>query len=128
MIEICNAETYSRIKFKNILLQTFKIANELRQGDAMSSVLFNLVFESVIRKISQKESMIFRDGNIILIYTDNIVIKGRTQVKVKKSMMEIMRAGKSIGLRINMEKMKTMIMSRKIEMLTGITIGNNRIE
>jgi len=49
-----------------------------------------------------------KDGNIILAYADDIVIIGKTQEEVKKSMMEMMKAGESIGLRINTEKTKYM--------------------
>lgn len=51
LIQMCNADTYSRIKFKNVSSHTFKIENGLCQGDAMSPVLFNLAIESVIRKV-----------------------------------------------------------------------------
>jgi len=43
-------------------------------------------------------------------------------------MMEIMKAGGSIGLRGNMEKTKYKMMTRKTGNLSSITIGNNIIE
>jgi len=79
LIQMCNADTYSRIKFKNVLSHTFKIENGLRQGDAMSSVLFNLALESVIRKVPRTEDLTFKNGNIILAYADDIVIIGKKQ-------------------------------------------------
>lgn len=52
LIQMYNADTYSRIKLKKIsYYTTFKIENGLPQGDAMSPVVFNLTLESVIRKV-----------------------------------------------------------------------------
>lgn len=46
-----------------------------------------------------------RDGNIILALADVMVIIGKREDKVKKKViMEMMKAGKSIGLRVNVEK------------------------
>ncbi|XP_016659811.1 uncharacterized protein LOC107883724 [Acyrthosiphon pisum] len=100
LVQMCNADTYySRIKCKNVSSHTFKIENGLRQGDVMSPVLFNLALE---RKI---------------------------QEEVKRSMIEIMKAEESIGLRINTEKTKYMKMTRKVGTLTiDITIDNSQIE
>lgn len=78
--------------------------------------------------VPRTELLALRDGNIIFAYADNILIIGKTQEKVKKGIIEMMKAGKSIELRVNMEKMKYIIMTRKIKALRDITIGNNRIE
>lgn len=55
----------------------------------------------------------------MLEYADNIVIIGKTQ-KVKKCMIEIMKAGENIGLRVNKGKTKYVIIIRKIGILRGI--------
>jgi len=93
-------------------------------------VLFILTLESVIRKVPRTEDLTLKDGNIILAYADDIVIIGKTQEEVKKSMMEMMKAGENIGLGINTEKTKymTMTITIKIGTLRDITIGNSQIE
>lgn len=59
----------------------------------MSPVLFTLALESVIRKVPRTEDLTLKDGNIILAYADDIIIIGKTQEEVKKSIMEMMKAG-----------------------------------
>lgn len=71
-------------------------------------IKFNLVLESVIRKAPRTELLTLRDRNIILAYADVIVIIEKTQEEVKKIIMETMKAGKNIGLKVNMEKTKHM--------------------
>jgi len=56
------------------------------------------------------------------------VIIGQTQEEVKRSMIEMMKAEESIGLRIYTEKTKYMTMTRKLGTLKDITIGNSQIE
>jgi len=106
LIQVCNADTFSRIKFMNVSSHTFIIENGLRQGDAMSLVLFNLALDRVIRKVPRTEDLTIKDGNIILAYANDIVIIEKIQ-EVKRRMIEIMKAGESIGLRINTEKKNT---------------------
>lgn len=48
------------------------------------------------------------------------MIIGKTQEGVKKSMMEMTKAGENIGLRINMEKTLYEIMIRKVGILRDI--------
>lgn len=109
-----------------MLSNLFKIASGLRQGGAKSPVLFNLALESVIQKVPQSESMSLSDRNIVLAYTNDIVIIGKN--RSEKSMMEMMNAGENIELKVNMGKKKYIMMTREIRILRHINIGNNRIE
>lgn len=85
---MCNAEPYSKTKFKNVLSHAFKIKNKLRQRDVMSLALFDLALESMIRKVPRTESLTLRNGSIILAYADIVVIIGKTHKKKgEKSMI-----------------------------------------
>ncbi|KAF0770224.1 LINE-1 reverse transcriptase [Aphis craccivora] len=86
LIQICDADSYSRIQFKNVSSHTFKIENGLRQG------------EMLCHRRREKE------------HDRNDESRG------------------SIGLRINTEKTKYMIMTRKLRTLRDITIDNSQIE
>jgi sorting nexin-29 len=56
MIKLCKSKTYSREKFGNELSMAFKIKSGLRQGDAMSPILFNMALESVVREMLNGEA------------------------------------------------------------------------
>lgn len=55
------------------------------------------------------------------------MIIGKTQEETNKSMIEMIKAGGNIGLRV-LETTKYMTTTRKIGFLRGIIIGNSRIE
>jgi hypothetical protein len=49
LIKICLSETYSRVRVGKHLSDTFPIKNCLKQGDALSPLLFNFALEYAIR-------------------------------------------------------------------------------
>ena len=51
LIKICLAETYSRIRVGKNFSDIFPIRNVLKQGDALSPLLFNFALEYAIRRV-----------------------------------------------------------------------------
>lgn len=68
------------------ILKTEQVTTGLRQGDAMSSILFNLALEKSVRKATiSKEDVRLEENNIeILAYADYIVILAESKDKFKK--------------------------------------------
>lgn len=57
MIEICNSNIYCKVWYQGALSQQIEMQFEIKQGDAMSSILFNLAFKKVIGVISEDHIM-----------------------------------------------------------------------
>jgi hypothetical protein len=53
LIKMCLNEMYSKVRIGKHLSGSFPIENGLKQGDALSSVLFNFAFEYAIRKVQE---------------------------------------------------------------------------
>ena len=51
LIKMCLAETYSRVRVGKNLCDMFPIRNGLKQGDALSPLLFNFTLEYAIRRV-----------------------------------------------------------------------------
>jgi len=48
---MCLNETYSRVWLSKYLSDMFPIRNDLKQGDALSPLLFNFALEYAIRRV-----------------------------------------------------------------------------
>jgi hypothetical protein len=53
LIKMCLNETYSKVCIGKYLSDSFPIQNSLKQGDALSPLLFNLALEYAIRKMQE---------------------------------------------------------------------------
>jgi hypothetical protein len=50
----CLNETYSKVRMGKLLSDKFPIQNGLKQGDALSPLIFNFALEYAIRKVPRK--------------------------------------------------------------------------
>jgi hypothetical protein len=113
LIKLCLNETYSRVDIGKHLSDIFHIQNGLKQGDALSPLLFNFALEYVIMKIKENQVGLKLNGtHQILAYVDDLNLLGDNIDTINKNKETLIDASKEVGLQVNIEKTKYMLVSR----------------
>jgi len=102
LTEMTLRNTTGRVKVQNMMKEESAINKGLRQGDAMSTQLFNVVLEKVMRHIQiNKGSSIYTRTLQILAYADGVNLIGRSTGWLKDAVVQMEEGANEVGLRIN---------------------------
>jgi len=113
LIKMCLTETHSRVRVGKNLSDMFPVRNGLKQGDALSPLLFNFVLEYAIRRVQVKQDGLKLNGtHHLLVNADDVNILGGSIHTVKENAGALIVVSREIGLEVNADKIKYMIMSR----------------
>jgi hypothetical protein len=113
------------------LSEMFPTRNGLKQGDAVSPLLFNFVLEYAIRRVQvNQDGLTLNGAHQLLVYADDVNILGGSVHTVKENAESLVVATKEIGLEVNADKTKYMIMSRdrNAERGDSVKIDNRSID
>jgi hypothetical protein len=109
----------------------FPIRNGLKQGVALSPLLFNFVLVYAIKRVQVNQDDLELNGtHQLLAYADDVSILGGSVHTVKENVEALAVATKEIGLEVNADKTKYMVMSRDLNAGRddGVKIDNSSIE
>ena len=91
----------------------FPIRNGLKQGDALSPMLFNFALEYTIRRVQINQDGLKLDGtHQLLAYADDVNILGGSIHTLKENEEALVAATREIGLEVSADKTKYMVMYR----------------
>jgi len=113
LIKTSLTETHSRVRVGKNVSDRFLIRNGLKQGDALSPMLFNFALEYAIRRVQVNQDGLKLNGtHQRLSYADDVTILGGSIHTLKENAEAIVAATGEIGLEVNADKTKYMVMSR----------------
>ena len=131
LIKMCLTETYSRVRVGKNLSEMFPIRNGLKQGDALSPLLFNFALEYAIRRVQVNQDGLKLNGtHQFMAYADDVNILGGSVDTVNKHAETLVTAAKDFGLEVNVHKTKYMTVSRdqNAGRIHSVRIDNSPIE
>jgi hypothetical protein len=113
------------------LSNKFPIQNGLKQEDALLPMLFNLALEYAIRKVQENQvGLELNETHQLLAYADEVNLLGNSTNTVKENQKTLLEVSRDVGLEINAQKTKYMIMSHHLNsgQNQNIWIANKLLE
>jgi hypothetical protein len=112
LIKMCLNETYGKVNIGKHLSDSFPSQNGLKQGDALSPLLFNISLEYAIRKFQEHQAELKLNGtHQLLAYTDDVNLLRDNIDTINKNTEALIDSSKVVGLKVNVEKTKYMLVS-----------------
>lgn len=107
--------------------EEFDVNAGVRQGDALSATLFNLMIESMIRKTNCSGTIVNKETQVMA-YADDVVILSRTEKNLIETYERMNRQATEIGLQVSEVKTKYMRNGRGNNKRTNLRIGHSNFE
>jgi hypothetical protein len=106
LIKMCLNESYSKVRVGKLLSDKFPVQNSLKRRCFVA-----IAFQFCLRKVQENEVGLELNGtHQLLVYTDDINLLGDIMSTIKDNTETLLGASTDIGLEINAEKTKYMIM------------------
>jgi hypothetical protein len=94
LVKMCLNETYSGVWVGKHLSDTFPIKNGMKQGDALSPLLFNFASEYAIRRV---QGLKLNGTHQLMVYADDVNILRGSIHAIKKNTEALVAASKEIA-------------------------------
>jgi len=106
-------ETYSRVWVGKNVSDRFPVRIGLKQGDAVSPMLFNFALECAIRRVQvNRDGLKLNGTHQLLAYASDVNTLGGSICTLKENAEALVTASREIGLEVSADKTKYMVMSR----------------
>jgi hypothetical protein len=92
---MCLNEAFCKVHIGKHMSDRFLVQNDLKQEDALSSLLFNFAIEHTIIKARENKDGL--ETNQLLFYADDVNLLGERTNTFKKSTESLLEASKEAG-------------------------------
>jgi hypothetical protein len=114
LIKTCLNVTYGEIRVGKVLSDNFAIQNGLKQGNALSPLLFNFASEYMITEVQENQLRLKLNGtHQLLVYADDVNLLGDNIDTPTKNTESLNDASEEVGLGIHTVETEFVLMSRQ---------------
>jgi len=99
------------VKIENLTSSPFLISSGVRQGSPLSATIFNLILDSVIKKLNLRGNVSLKLKQIVT-YANDVALLARFLKALKKIFYELQNEATLVALNINKGKTKYMQIKR----------------
>jgi hypothetical protein len=115
LIKMCLNEYYIKVCRGKKLSDTLPVQSGLKQGGVLSPLLFNSALEYAVRKVQENQVGLKLSGTCeLLVCADGVNLLGGNADIIKKNTETLIDTSKEVGLEVNTEKTKYMLLSQHL--------------
>jgi sorting nexin-29 len=103
LIKITIQNMEASVKIENLTSKPFLISSGVRQGDPFSATTFNLMLDSVIKKLNLRGDVSLKLTQIVA-YADDVALLGRSLKALEEIFHKLQNEATSVRLNINEDK------------------------
>jgi hypothetical protein len=100
LIKMTLQNTEASVKIENLTSKPFSSSSGVRQGDTFSATIFNLILDSVIKKLNLREDSRLKLKQIVA-YADEVALLTRSPKVLKEIFHKLLNEATLVGLNIN---------------------------
>jgi sorting nexin-29 len=104
--------TEASVKMENLPNKAYLISSGVRHGDPLSANMFNLILDSVIKKLNLRGDVSLKLTQIFA-YADDVVLLARSLKALKEIYHKLQNEATLLGMNINEDKTKYTQVKRK---------------
>jgi hypothetical protein len=127
LISVAMAGSKATVRVDNQYTPAFPITNGVRQGDALSSILFGLFLEAIFQKVNIT-GYIGTKSTHIFAYADDVAIVNTNKSALIDTLVNIESEARKRGLPINVNKTKYMEVTRIVVHGDHLRCGKHEFE
>ena len=105
LIKMTLQNTEASVKIENLTSKPFSVSSGVRQGDPLSATTFNLILDSVIKKLNLRGDISLKLKQTVA-YADNVALLARSPKVLKEIFRKLQNEATLVGLNINEDKTK----------------------
>lgn len=107
LVQMTIGETQNVVKIQGKLSGTFDTRRGLKQGDALSTKLYNICLESIVRNIELYPNGTIINGTLqIMVYADDVVLVSRNRTSLEEALQQFVEQAVVMGRHVNEGKTK----------------------